>query len=825
MDRATIISTNASNAKKVVDSTSSIQSNNEIKKSLSSNDNLLLSKLKLPIVAVHDPSTSAPLQAVSISKSQRMAAVACGSYVKVLSLDINKDINELYSLQLRTPGNFTITDVSWTSLEENELLAVSATNGAITVFSVEGGQKKALKHWETTEISRAVNRIDWHPIDRGILAAACQDGAVRTYDCREKSKAAQTIYSTRADAARDVKFDKFHEHVFSVISENGTLSVWDMRKSDTAKIKIASAHTSCGLSIAWHPFREWVVATGSRDKTCKIWDLNTVYGDETVSIPKPTNVLHTAGAVAKIAWRPCLPYQNQLATTSSADRDVSVWDLDQPNVPICILRGHEDAVTDFVWLDTPSLSFPSTAVSSSKSNKIVKGGEWGFYSVYQHILTASKDSRVLVQDLRGGFFPRQHMASSVTAISSKGHVAFQRGDITRTDSWGLLPNSETKSPLEYFNHVAFNNTTSINQYSSTSSSVRGKTRSPVKEKTIHVINKIENDFDFYEISKHFSKVSLQVNEAKDISSSSNDDTHVSKDDQNFVDETGTVYVGLADISDLNQSQKIRSKRGAEAGAFDPAMVCLLAKSYSLGDVSIITDNSTNKKNPVLLACEQNLQVATASGLRDKAAIWATVLTLLPNDPLTIPPSSDSSITAVPSFDGVPFTIELLGSILKELLENGDCQHFVVLCELLQRTGLLRESLKSANISDIRRQEGYISYLDILAKLQLFCAANSIIKASDSENISRLSMQGVVMHTACSRCNKELPDNVSSSWCVKCKNNASLCMLCQRPVRGLMQWCPVCAHGGHLDCAKLWFKLYETCPSGCGHNCCSQLLHS
>ena len=80
-----------------------------------------------------------------------------------------------------------------------------------------------------------------------------------------------------------------------------------------------------------------------------------------------------------------------------------------------------------------------------------------------------------------------------------------------------------------------------------------------------------------------------------------------------------------------------------------------------------------------------------------------------------------------------------------------------------------------------------------------------------------------MHTACSKCNKELPDNVSSSWCVKCKSNASLCMLCQRPVRGLMQWCPVCAHGGHLECTKAWFSIYHTCPSGCGHNCCSDLI--
>ena len=34
---------------------------------------------------------------------------------------------------------------------------------------------------------------------------------------------------------------------------------------------------------------------------------------------------------------------------------------------------------------------------------------------------------------------------------------------------------------------------------------------------------------------------------------------------------------------------------------------------------------------------------------------------------------------------VPFAIELLGALLLELLEGGDCQHFVVLYEVLRRS--------------------------------------------------------------------------------------------------------------------------------------------
>ena len=56
-------------------------------------------------------------------------------------------------------------------------------------------------------------------------------------------------------------------------------------------------------------------------------------------------------------------------------------------------------------------------------------------------------------------------------------------------------------------------------------------------------------------------------------------------------------------------------------------------------------------------------------------------------------------------------------------------------------------------------------------------------------------------------------------CKKCNHFAAICSLCQQPVRGLMHWCPICGHGSHLDCSKLWFANSFVCPSGCGHNCC------
>jgi hypothetical protein len=65
-----------------------------------------------------------------------------------------------------------------------------------------------------------------------------------------------------------------------------------------------------------------------------------------------------------------------------------------------------------------------------------------------------KDGVILIQDLRNGHFIRQHMPSSVTAISSQGHVAYQRGSIFRVLSF-------KKSSTQQLNHYLF--TILINQ--------------------------------------------------------------------------------------------------------------------------------------------------------------------------------------------------------------------------------------------------------------------------------------------------------------------------------------------------------------------------
>ena len=277
-------------------------------------------------------------------------------------------------------------------------------------------------------------------------------------------------------------------------------------------------------------------------------------------------------------------------------------------------------------------------------------------------------------------------------------------------------------------------------------------------------------------------------------------------------------------------------------------------------------NAERQHRQAIRACKANLEAAVDAGLHCRVAVWTTLLSLLPpptrvvptrveeevslsenplpvdfldtspllsalepDSPMPIPSrqssravSQELSIKHKPRnpFPELPFTLELIGTLLGELLEGGDVQHFVVACEILRQGGILSAVCKAVNMSDVQVQRGYLVYIDLLTKLGLFCEATDLIKASEDKYISSLNQQGVQVGMKCAACNKELTANTATGWCDRCARSVSMCVLCNKPAPGLIHWCPVCAHGGHLACTKRWFAQSDECPAGCGHNCCS-----
>ncbi len=314
---------------------------------------------------------------------------------------------------------FVQTDVAWNQIQSDRI-AASATNGDISVQSVDSGQASR-QVWGSGESSRAVNKVAWHGSEAFTLASAHQDGLLKIWDTRDRTESSLVrFYQPRADAARFVQFDPNHEHIVAAGFENGSVIVWDRRVGDQHLVKIA-AHLNSVQAISWNSKKEWQLATGGRDSTIKVWDMhaycctsesssNNV--DSHLNLPKPVTYLNTPYSVGHIAWRKLDGHTDEIASAAIADRsDISIWKLGLKSIPVCSLRAHEDgSCVGLAWLDC--------------NDKIMNDAN-------QSVLSVTKEGVIMIQQVKDGFFPRLHMSGSVTAISPRGHVAFQSSKIIK----------------------------------------------------------------------------------------------------------------------------------------------------------------------------------------------------------------------------------------------------------------------------------------------------------------------------------------------------------------------------------------------------------
>jgi len=81
---------------------------------------------------------------------------------------------------------------------------------------------------------------------------------------------------------------------------------------------------------------------------------------------------------------------------------------------------------------------------------------------------------------------------------------------------------------------------------------------------------------------------------------------------------------------------------------------------------------------------------------------------------------------------------------------------------------------------------------------------------DSETEMQLGVDFV-----CQSCGKQC---LRGTRCNRCRKNATACVICDCPVKGLSTFCLLCYHGGHSQHLRQWFSKQRYCPSGCGCQC-------
>eukprot|EP01016_Furgasonia_blochmanni_P034063 TRINITY_DN3631_c0_g1_i18.p1 TRINITY_DN3631_c0_g1~~TRINITY_DN3631_c0_g1_i18.p1 ORF type:complete len:230 (+),score=22.65 TRINITY_DN3631_c0_g1_i18:67-756(+) len=154
--------------------------------------------------------------------------------------------------------------------------------------------------------------------------------------------------------------------------------------------------------------------------------------------------------------------------------------------------------------------------------------------------------------------------------------------------------------------------------------------------------------------------------------------------------------------------------------------------------------------------------------------------------------------------------------LQGLIDRGEIQATFIMYQALQHL---------IKFPTLTIQRWTVAYVDLLRLHHLYTLANQVIKTSQDPKIRSFNDKNSRrIHTKCGKC-KRSNESMSNILCSECKSFTTHCSVCKMPVRGLMLWCQICGHGGHLTEVKQWFEMNNECPTGCGHKCYFSVMTS
>ncbi|ETV92613.1 hypothetical protein H310_13067 [Aphanomyces invadans] len=784
---------------------------------------------------------SGPLNAVSVSHSQKLIAVGGRDVLKIVSLEPTGFVEKKNLRSAKSNLNFSTNDIRWHP-QSDSVLATAATNGFLVLWDVQHKLQKR----EYKAHDRAVNRICWHPTDPNLLLSASQDGLIKLWDQRNKGIPTTVFHQQKSESVRDVKFHVFEDTKFAAAFENGSVEIWDLRNHKQPETKF-TAHQGHILSLDWHPTKGRVIATGSRDRSVKIWDLSDA------SKPFTSQTIALIANAGRIQWRP--DYADHIATSSSiTDSRINVWDVQRPFVPLACLHGHADIVSDFQWFDTP-LGPPSFGPSDAV------GGDYDGYRYWQHVLACSKDKTLKLHSLADAIKPHQSMHSVALAMNISGHVVSSHDDIDRSCASLLIHQHESSlNPLFSVSNKSLTMQHPPRKVKSAANlapsipripSFKGvATKRNVSSGSLPNANSYSVTSEASALSSAHPESSAGVPQAL-IHASSFENSMSAEQLKNMLDDPTTTSSSLCLAGEEMRPQTF---------GFNQQVFTFLAQTYELHGPSfhaicahnaraaavagcmhlsktwiileILYEKRTNATSHKELAPPSNGTTEAQQGGPAHGNQTSTLLAQLDevnpmhgveaypyDEAKELMVASPKSQTYGKSADVSRIQDILLKELLEYYSEAGDVQSCTTISAAMSYVTSIETLMGKGWL-----QQVYMHYIDLLHQLQLYSVANDMVKNCPDVGIKQMNMKATTIYTSCSKCTKAieaLPPKIAKvakkALCSNCFN-VTVCALCELPVSGLYAWCPVCSHGGHLDHMHDWFATEQLCPTGCSHVC-------
>jgi len=793
-------------------------------------------------VVLEKTQNNATANALDLCKDASQVVVAGRNVFKVYSIE-EEEFVERANLRVKNANlNYSCNDVVWSPIDDTRI-ATAATNGAVVVWNL--GRAGKSKHEQVfTDHKRTVNKVNFHPTENDRLLSGSQDGTMKLFDLRTDE--GQLTFPSNTESVRDVQFNPHGYWQFSAVSETGKVQLWDIRRPDRCE-RQWPAHNNHVFACDWHPEIRNLLATAGRDKTIKVWDTSARgRGDKTHGLE---HTIHTIGPVGRVRWRP----QRADYLGSSAlvvDFAVNVWDMRRPYIPFAAFNSHTDVTTDIAWRGDPH-----TLLSTSKDG-----------TLYQHVFSdavrpADKANPVGMNINSHGDLmvahrhrPRNHQAHALPGKLRGAEIVFKK-PLSQTELFRLCTSSLQLYQPQQKNYsletvlretaVRYRLTGTLPDLCDHNAGVardlgkhqvaltwtllktlhagsRGPDTRPVSGDMGSVAGVAEGEktrlrSQSGSAKRAAGKAALRVEPTVQGRHVSGNTSESEEEEEEEADACQTLtqialgqggyalatatgdFFGESELAGLGVEHLVSLEGGGSAGQPTrmPGWGDLPSEAFEQRH-----EIKEGGREEDLLAGEEGegaMQTVTVEDKTSDVVVWGV------HGQDTRPSWSCGAVTA---------------ETLTWLAEQGDVQNAVSMYIALSggRNGGAGEERVRGLVEEAILEHWWLSYMELLHRLQLFTQGNQVLTLCPLPAVNRLNLNSTIVYTSCTKCGKVLSKPGGAWWCERCRAPPARCSVCHAVVKGLFVWCQGCGHGGHVLHLQRWMKEQKSCPAGCGHKC-------
>ncbi|KAF2238944.1 WD40 repeat-like protein [Viridothelium virens] len=213
--------------------------------------------------------------------------------------------------------------VDWSPVIAEGKLLTGDVNGRIFTTTIgEGGQVTTDKE-PFTGHKGTVEELQWSPVERSVFASAGNDGTVRIWDLRSKSRKSMLNVPISSTDVNVLSWSHQNAHLLASGADDGQWAVWDLRQwkpnsskgsLDPTPVASFDFHKEQITSIEWHPTDDSIVAVAAGDNTLSLWDLAVELDDDESrntagvrDVPPQLLFVHYMDQVKEAHWHPQIP--------------------------------------------------------------------------------------------------------------------------------------------------------------------------------------------------------------------------------------------------------------------------------------------------------------------------------------------------------------------------------------------------------------------------------------------------------------------------------------------------------------------------------------